>query len=302
GEQAEHEEKRYDGTVKCFYGEKHTGHGFIFCPEIYNRTGQDVYLHARQAHRCEVGDEVSFTVVFNSRREPQARSVVKKEEEGKFLSKKREEAERQANALQMKRQRPSMGSAASGASGASAGASSDSVMTEEQGPEAPAMEVAQWYDRQMKVRPLCTKALSSSFLAACSCAVAQALRRRASLRELASFTLQAAPPFGHLWFELLEVKLGPGRILVKTLVDQALFRPVMLLYTFVLGGLLSGQSWAEVRRNVRQNLVQVLVASWKVWPAAVLFTQRFIPRLYQSTFTDVLAFFWDVYESSMISS
>ncbi|CAE7029228.1 unnamed protein product [Symbiodinium sp. KB8] len=164
------------------------------------------------------------------------------------------------------------------------------------------MEVAQWYDRQMKVRPLCTKALSSSFLAACSCAVAQALRRRASLRELASFTLQAAPPFGHLWFELLEVKLGPGRILVKTLVDQALFRPVMLLYTFVLGGLLSGQSWAEVRRNVRQNLVQVLVASWKVWPAAVLFTQRFIPRLYQSTFTDVLAFFWDVYESSMISS
>ncbi|CAE7670858.1 unnamed protein product [Symbiodinium sp. CCMP2456] len=118
------------------------------------------------------------------------------------------------------------------------------------------MEVALWYDRQMKVRPLCTKALSSSFLAACSCALAQALRRRASLRELASFTLQAAPPLGHLWFELLEAKLGPGRILVKTMVDQALFRPVMLLYTFVLGGLLSGQSWAEVRRNVRQNLVQ----------------------------------------------
>ncbi|CAE7257332.1 unnamed protein product [Symbiodinium natans] len=102
----QHEEKRYDGTVKCFYGEKHTGHGFIFCPEIYNRTGQDVYLHARQAHRCEVGDEVSFTVVFNSRREPQARSVVKKQEEGKFLCKKREEAERQATALQQKRARP----------------------------------------------------------------------------------------------------------------------------------------------------------------------------------------------------
>ncbi|CAE7201961.1 unnamed protein product [Symbiodinium sp. CCMP2592] len=155
------------------------------------------------------------------------------------------------------------------------------------------MEVAQWYDRQMKARPLFTKALSSSFLAACSCAVAQALRRRASLRELASFTLQAAPPFGHLWFELLEAKLGPGRILLKTLVDQALFRPVMLFYGFVLGGLLSGKTRAEVRRNVRENLVQVLVASWKVWPAAVLFTHRFIPRLYQSTFTDVLAFFWD---------
>ncbi|OLP73458.1 hypothetical protein AK812_SmicGene47297, partial [Symbiodinium microadriaticum] len=117
------------------------------------------------------------------------------------------------------------------------------------------------------------EALSSSFLAACSCAVAQALRRRASLRELASFTLQAAPPFGHLWFELLEVKLGPGRILVKTLVatrPSIRERPGALQ---VLGGLLSGQSWAEVRRNVRQNLVQVLVASWKVWPAAVLFTQ-----------------------------
>ena len=132
GEQAEHEEKRYDGTVKCFYGEKHTGHGFIYCPEIYNRTGQDVYLHARQAHRCEVGDEVSFTVVFNSRREPQARSVVKKEEEGKFLSKKREEAERQANALQMKRQRPVTGGSGSSSSAAASASASEAVMTEEQ--------------------------------------------------------------------------------------------------------------------------------------------------------------------------
>ena len=319
------------------------------------------------------------------------------------------------------------------------------------------MEVAQWYDRQMKarpcalcrglrarvsakVRPLCTKArlratrpsawgpawgglellfpgglqLRAGLERACRergrergeeraraegggpgasapwhqlrgfCAKNELVhgRRRASLRELASFTLQApkgprnfgafgvlnpigpcleaAPPFGHLWFELLEahggrarahgaagklleVKLGseaqkaavqagssrsrarPGRILVKTLVatrpsirerrrsssawcgspargeDQALFRPVMLLYTFaacrnrrldamqhrragrvaceVLGGLLSGQSWAEafrsrlaagsfwlrwlwqVRRNVRQNLVQAKLLS-----------------------------------------
>ena len=115
------EEKRYDGTVKCFYGEKHTGHGFIYCPEIYNRTGQDVYLHARQAHRCEVGDEVSFTVVFNSRREPQARSVVKKEEEMKFLTKKREEAEKQANALQQKR-----------SAHTTSGGEPASVMTEEQ--------------------------------------------------------------------------------------------------------------------------------------------------------------------------
>lgn len=99
------EERRYEGTVKCFYGEKHTGHGFIFCQELYNRTGQDVYLHARQAHRCEVGDEVSFTVIFNSRKEPQARSVVTKRDEGKFLSKKKEQAERQATALLKKRAR-----------------------------------------------------------------------------------------------------------------------------------------------------------------------------------------------------
>ena len=97
------EERRYEGTVKCFYGEKHTGHGFIFCQELFNRTGQDVYLHARQAHRCEVGDEVTFTVIFNSRKEPQARSVVTKRDEGKFLSKKKEQAERQATALMRKR-------------------------------------------------------------------------------------------------------------------------------------------------------------------------------------------------------
>ncbi|CAE7257326.1 unnamed protein product [Symbiodinium natans] len=166
---------------------------------------------------------------------------------------------------------------------------------------APLIALAAWYDQQIKARPLATKAWTSSFLAACSCAVAQALRRRASLKELVSFAVQAAPPFNHFWFDFLDRRVGPGRIVLKTVVDQALFRPVMILYSFVLSGLLSGRSWRQVRETVRHNLLKVVVASWKVWPAAMLLTHRYIPTHYQSTFTDVLAFFWDVYESSAMS-
>ncbi|CAE7209342.1 unnamed protein product [Symbiodinium pilosum] len=94
------------------------------------------------------------------------------------------------------------------------------------------VDAGAWYDKQMKVRPLWTKAVTSSVLAACSSAVSQALRRRASLRELLSFAAQAAPPVSHFWFQLLDARLGSGRIFTKTLLDQVLFRPVMIAYGF----------------------------------------------------------------------
>ncbi|CAK9009958.1 PXMP2/4 family protein 3 [Durusdinium trenchii] len=158
-----------------------------------------------------------------------------------------------------------------------------------------------WYDQQIEVRPLATKALTSSVLAALSSVVAQVIRRKASIREVVSFTLQAAPPFSHFWFELLEAKLGPGKAALKTTVDQLLFRPIMIWYCFVFGGFLSGKRWTEVKDNLHRNFAKVVVSSWKVWPAAMWLTHRYIPAQYRSAFTEMLAFFWDVYESLMVS-
>eukprot|EP00435_Cladocopium_sp_Y103_P062574 s490_g24.t1 len=160
----------------------------------------------------------------------------------------------------------------------------------------------QWYDLQIQVRPAATKALTSSFLAVCSSVVAQIIRRKLSLKEVLSFTLQAAPPFSHFWFAMLEAKLGPGKALLKTALDQLFFRPIMVFYCFVATGVLSGKRWAEVHANVQRNFAKVVINSWKVWPGAIFLTQRYLPQHYRSAFIELLAFFWDVYESLMICS
>jgi len=67
------------------------------------RYGYDVYVHARQMQRCEVGDEVSFTIIRNAKGEPQARNVCKAEDEERFLAKQQRDLLKAQTALQQKR-------------------------------------------------------------------------------------------------------------------------------------------------------------------------------------------------------
>lgn len=103
-QQEAEKEKRLVGTIKRFFGEKNSGYGFIDCEEAKLRYGYDVYIHARQMHRCEVGDEVSFSIVRNAKGEPQARNVCRLEDEERFLAKLQREQEKQQTALLQKRQ------------------------------------------------------------------------------------------------------------------------------------------------------------------------------------------------------
>lgn len=65
--------ERHIGTVKSY--SKDTGYGFIRCPEL-----GDVYLRDAELQpgvtRPEVGQPIQFSVVFNSRGQPQAREVI----------------------------------------------------------------------------------------------------------------------------------------------------------------------------------------------------------------------------------
>jgi len=101
--QEEEKEHRFSGHIRRFFGEKNTGYGFIDCAETKARYGYDVYIHARQMHRCEVGDDVSFSIIRNAKGEPQARNVVKAEDEERFLAKQAKEAKKQEMALAAKR-------------------------------------------------------------------------------------------------------------------------------------------------------------------------------------------------------
>lgn len=67
-------EKRYVGVIKSFNTAK--GVGFVDCPEIMEKFGCDVFLHASQIlNDEEVGDVISFTVQLGRLGQPRAKDI-----------------------------------------------------------------------------------------------------------------------------------------------------------------------------------------------------------------------------------
>eukprot|EP00931_Biecheleriopsis_adriatica_P008347 TRINITY_DN109549_c0_g1_i1.p1 TRINITY_DN109549_c0_g1~~TRINITY_DN109549_c0_g1_i1.p1 ORF type:complete len:533 (+),score=101.29 TRINITY_DN109549_c0_g1_i1:35-1600(+) len=159
------------------------------------------------------------------------------------------------------------------------------------------VELSRWYDREMRMRPLLTKTWTAFCMGALSNITAQLVRKRLAVREAFSWALQGSPPYSHFWFMLLDNQLGPGRAGLKTLLDQALWRPLLTLYVFVSNGLLNGNRWKDIKENVRKNLITVVLNGWKVWPAIMWLNQKYVPALYQSSAMDLAGFIWDVYMS-----
>lgn len=61
---------RLTGTVKSYNEPK--GYGFIDCPEVKEAFGSDVFLHRSQVADFVVGQQVSFAILVNKERKPQA--------------------------------------------------------------------------------------------------------------------------------------------------------------------------------------------------------------------------------------
>lgn len=74
-------EERLVGRVKRFMDVPGGfGYGFIDCEETKLRFTRDVYVHRNQLEGLQIGDEVTFTLMLNSKGEPQARNVMKLED------------------------------------------------------------------------------------------------------------------------------------------------------------------------------------------------------------------------------
>lgn len=74
------EPERFLGRIKRYVDMPGGGYGFIDCEETKMRFARDVYIHKNQMHGFTIGDQVSFTIVRNSKGEPQARHVMKAED------------------------------------------------------------------------------------------------------------------------------------------------------------------------------------------------------------------------------
>jgi len=63
-------DNRFCGRVKSFSTDN--GYGFIECPPVKEAFGNDAFLHGGQLSSFRVGDEVSFVILLNKQRKPQA--------------------------------------------------------------------------------------------------------------------------------------------------------------------------------------------------------------------------------------
>mmetsp|Transcript_74548 Transcript_74548/g.162983 ORF Transcript_74548/g.162983 Transcript_74548/m.162983 type:complete len:319 (-) Transcript_74548:24-980(-) len=72
--------RRYVGIIKTF--NLKNGYGFIDCPEVFQMTQWDVFLHKNQYNQQPLGSRVSFGINMNKDGQPQATDVETLDDDG----------------------------------------------------------------------------------------------------------------------------------------------------------------------------------------------------------------------------
>ena len=129
-----------------------------------------------------------------------------------------------------------------------------------------------------------------------------------SARDAAVYGLQNCPPYDTFWFRNVNTAvtrvLGENHALhdiVVTVLDQTIWRPLYMLYSFTVFGLLSGKAWPLIKKNIQQDLIRTIVDGWKVWPAVVFITEHYFPERFGQLARDLFSFFWDLLISMRVS-
>ncbi|KAK4538398.1 hypothetical protein CDCA_CDCA17G4423 [Cyanidium caldarium] len=180
----------------------------------------------------------------------------------------------------------------------------------------PLMALVEAYTRQVRLRPIRTKALSTGIINFLADAVAQWLEARHSTdggdgfhwnaRRSLSFGaigLLYVGPALHGWFAFLERLLPAGRWvpLAKLALDQLGFAVVintslLWLLAWMEG---SGGGAAGAWRLARPRIKPTLLGNWRVWPAAQLVNFTLIPPAFQVLYINFISFGWTIYLSEL---
>lgn len=67
----------------------------------------------------------------------------------------------------------------------------------------------------------------------------------------------------------------------KVGIDQTLFAPTLNLFALPVLGLLNGKNLQEIKQNIADNYVDIMLAFYKIWPAAQLVNFYFVPLNYR---------------------
>ena len=112
------------------------------------------------------------------------------------------------------------------------------------------------YMRALARRPLATKAVSGFCLGAMSNMVAsfQQTGRIDVLRAM-RYGMLNSPPYSHFWFPFLDSLTSKS--VVKLVIDQLVYRPVMIAYSLCGVGLMQGHSRRRIAETLRASYLKV---------------------------------------------
>lgn len=111
------------------------------------------------------------------------------------------------------------------------------------------------------------------------------------------FGLCFVGPLGHFWYQGLEhlVRhrwlLQPNTvpfIAAKVVCDTFVFGPVHLVAFFTWTGVVSGNSWVQVKQGIARDFLPALLTEGMVWPAVQIANFRFVPVQHQLLFVNAV--------------
>lgn len=160
------------------------------------------------------------------------------------------------------------------------------------------------YLRQLRRRPLRTKAVTSAVILGLSDMIAQGLNGKpfAVRRNLAAalWGLCWSGPSAHFWQNFME-RISRGRrdipaVLVKVLFDQLTYGPLNNLITMAFLTLVVEDKGLEhFLHKVVHEYPRIQLNGWKVWPLAAMFNYLFVPLQRRVLFLNCIALGWTTF-------
>lgn len=178
-----------------------------------------------------------------------------------------------------------------------------------------------WYIGHLDRHPIITQGLTSGFLFAIGDLTAQRYEvyldaskgidvsdrpymEWGRLFACTAFGLFIMGPLGHLWYTWLDVFTNkfypirtPRNVLLKVLLDTAIFNPLFLIIFFSSVSLMEGLTIKDISYKLYRDFVPSYTVDCCIWPFIQVFNFRFVPVKFQLLIVNLGCYFDDIFLS-----
>lgn len=154
------------------------------------------------------------------------------------------------------------------------------------------------YDLALQTQPVRTKAMVGFIMSAVGNAMGQYRsnpQASISSRLVLLFALRGTPPFSHWWFNWLDRAVPDLPVLGRLALDQLLWRPLLVLYSFVAMGLLEGKTRDGIVDTLRSRYKSTVAGSLRFGVVTQIVNLKLVPLRWRTTFWECASLFWNIY-------